>query len=84
MIEIAPVETDAELEAWATVKSAVVPNEPVTAEQLRASHEEGRLLVLARMAGTIAGCGLTAPSHFAITYQGPLPELVTGGAVSGC
>lgn len=65
MIAVEPVETSAQLETWAAVKSAVVPNEPVTAEQLRATDEDGRLLVLARAGGSIAGCGIAAPSHFA-------------------
>jgi GNAT superfamily N-acetyltransferase len=65
MIAIRPVETDTDLETWASVKSSVVANEPVTAEQLRASDEEGRLLVLAERDGTVAGCGIAARSHFA-------------------
>src|SRR3954469_24012726 len=62
--ELRRVETDADLDAWAAVKSAVVPNEPVTADQLRATDEAGRLLLLAERAGEIAGCGIAAPSHF--------------------
>jgi mycothiol synthase len=65
MIAIRPVETDADLETWASVKSSVVTNEPVTAEQLRATDEAGRLLVLAVRAGTVVGCGIAARSHFA-------------------
>jgi len=51
MIELRVVETDAELDLWAGIKSTVVPNEPVTAEQMRASDEPGRLLLLADLAG---------------------------------
>jgi GNAT superfamily N-acetyltransferase len=47
------------------VKSAVVTNEPVTVEQLRATDEDGRLLVLAELDGEVAGCGIAARSHFA-------------------
>ena len=65
MIEVRTVETDADLETWAEVKSAVVTNEPVTVEQLRATDEDGRLLVLAELDGEVAGCGIAARSHFA-------------------
>ncbi len=64
MIELRVAESDQDLEAWASVKSAVVPNQPVTAEQLRASYEEGRLLLLAEAEGEPVGCGIAAPSHF--------------------
>ena len=57
-------ESPADLETWATLKSTVVPNEPVTAEQIVASDEEGRLLLLAELDGAAVGCGITAPSHF--------------------
>jgi mycothiol synthase len=53
-----------DLETWATLKSAVVPNEPVTAEQIVASDENGRLLLLAELDGAAVGCGIAAPSHF--------------------
>jgi GNAT superfamily N-acetyltransferase len=65
MIAVRPVETDTDLETWAVVKSSVLPNEPVTVEQLRATDEDGRLLVLAERDGTVAGCGIAARSHFA-------------------
>lgn len=64
MIELRAAESDADLEAWAAVKSAVVPNQPVTADQLRSSEEEGRLLLLAASEGEAVGCGIAAPSHF--------------------
>ena len=64
MIELRVVETDAELDLWAAIKSTVVPNEPVTSEEMRASDEQGRLLLLADLAGRPAGCGIAAPSHF--------------------
>jgi mycothiol synthase len=53
-----------DLETWASLKSTVVPNEPVTAEQIAASDEEGRLLLLAELGGAAVGCGIAAPSHF--------------------
>ena len=64
MIELRVVTTPADLEAWAELKSRVVPNEPVTAEQLVATDEPGRLLLLATRDGRLAGCGIAAPSHF--------------------
>ncbi len=64
MISVRPVESDADLETWAELKSTVVPNEPVTAEQIVASEEEGRLLLLAELDGVTVGCGIAAPSHF--------------------
>ena len=47
MIELRVASGLDDLETWATVKSRVVPDEPVTAEQLVASDEPGRLLLLA-------------------------------------
>jgi mycothiol synthase len=64
MTTLRVVESAADLETWAKVKSTVVPNEPVTAEQLVASDEDGRLLLLAESGGTAVGCGIAAPSHF--------------------
>jgi mycothiol synthase len=64
MISVRPVETDADLAAWAELKSAVVPNEPVTAEQMRASVEPERKLLLADLDGQLAGCGIADRSSF--------------------
>jgi GNAT superfamily N-acetyltransferase len=64
VIELRAAESDEDLEAWAAVKSAVVLGQPVTAEQLRASDEEGRLLLLVHADGEAVGCGIAAPSHF--------------------
>jgi mycothiol synthase len=64
MIELRTVEGDADVAAWAELKSTVVPNEPVTAEQIRSNDEPGRLLLLAEFGGALAGCGIAAPSHF--------------------
>jgi mycothiol synthase len=63
-IQLRVVGVPADLEAWAGLKSAVVPNEPVTPEQLAASDEPGRLLLLAELDGALAGCGIPAPSSF--------------------
>src|SRR5260221_7963292 len=64
MIELRVATTPADLQAWAELKSRVCPTEPVTAEQLVATDEPGRLLLLAEREGALAGCGIAAPSHF--------------------
>ncbi len=64
MIDLRPVLSDDDLTAWAALKSTVVPNEPVTAEQLRARHEPERHLLLAEVAGELAGCGIADRSSF--------------------
>ena len=64
MISVRTVETDADHEAWATLKSTVVPNEPITVEQLRATGEPDRRLVLAERDGVLAGCGIADRSSF--------------------
>ncbi|HEY8722577.1 MAG TPA: GNAT family N-acetyltransferase [Gaiellaceae bacterium] len=64
MISVGPVETGADFEAWAKLKSTVVPNEPVTVEQLRLSAEPDRKLVLAELDGVLAGCGIADRSSF--------------------
>jgi len=64
MIELRAVSTDADHERWAEIKTRVVPDEPVTAEQLRATDEDGRLLLLAALDGVDAGCGIGNRSGF--------------------
>src|SRR5437773_4352536 len=64
MIGLRVASTPVDLEAWAELKSRVVPNEPVTAEQLAATDEPGRLLLLAERDGMLAGCGIAALSNF--------------------
>ncbi|MDX6451186.1 MAG: mycothiol synthase [Gaiellaceae bacterium] len=64
MIAVRPVETDADLDAWAELKSAVVPNEPVNADQLRLSAAPERQLLLAERDGVLAGCGIADRSSF--------------------
>jgi mycothiol synthase len=63
-IDLRVVTTPDDLEAWAALKSTVVPNEPVTAEQLTATDEPGRILLLAEHGGVLAGCGIAALSSF--------------------
>ena len=65
MIELRVVATDADYESWAAIKTRVIPGEAITAEQLRASDEDGRLLLLAAADDVDAGCGVGSPSGFA-------------------
>ena len=64
MIELRVVATDADYEAWAVIKTAVVPNEPTTAQLVRAGDEDGRLLLLASVDGADVGCGVAGLSDF--------------------
>jgi mycothiol synthase len=64
MTTLRVAESPADLETWARIKSTVVPNEPVTAEQMVAGDEPGRLLLLAERGSDAVGCGIAAPSHF--------------------
>ena len=63
MIDLRVACTPVDLYVWAEVKSRVVPNEPVTAEQLAATDEPGRLLLLAERDGAVAGCGIAGLSN---------------------
>ena len=64
MIALRRVETATDLETWARIKSAVVPNEPVTTAQLEQTAEPDRLLLLASLDGADAGCGIGSRSNF--------------------
>jgi len=64
MIALRPVASPDDLEAWARVKCTVVPNEPVTVEQLVESTTDDRLLLLAECEGAVAGCGIAGLSDF--------------------
>jgi GNAT superfamily N-acetyltransferase len=64
MIELRQTDSPADLETWAQLKSAVVPDEPVTAQQLVDSATDDRLLLLAYVDGVVAGCGIAALSNF--------------------
>ncbi|GAA0593693.1 GNAT family N-acetyltransferase [Kribbella sandramycini] len=59
MVEIRPVESDADYEAWRQVRIAALPYErcPSVAE-LRAQEAPGRLLVIAEADGQVVGHGL--------------------------
>ncbi|MGH3024925.1 MAG: GNAT family N-acetyltransferase [Gaiellaceae bacterium] len=62
MIELRVAIMQADLEEWAELKSRVSPDDPVTVEQLAATDEPGRLLLLAELGGVPAGCGIASLS----------------------
>jgi mycothiol synthase len=64
MIGVRRAESDADLEAWASIKTAVMPDEPVTGDELRRAEKPERLLVLAALDGVTVGCGIATPSSF--------------------
>ncbi len=64
MIELRAVDAGPDLDSWARIKSTVVPNEPVTTEQMLASAEPDRLLLLASLDGIDVGCGIADRSSF--------------------
>lgn len=64
MIAVRQAQTPEDIETWARVKSTVVPNEPVTAEQLVETTTDDRLLLLAECDGAVAGCGIAGLSDF--------------------
>jgi GNAT superfamily N-acetyltransferase len=63
MIELRIAESAADLETWAGIKSSVVPNEPVTRDQLERTAEPDRLLLLASIDGVDAGSGICSLSN---------------------
>jgi mycothiol synthase len=63
MITVRPAETDADLEAWARVKRAVLPNESAwTVEQFRERARPDRLVLVAELEGEVVGAGLAGNS----------------------
>ncbi|MDQ5822312.1 MAG: GNAT family N-acetyltransferase [Actinomycetota bacterium] len=64
-IEIRPVETDEDLEAWRQVRIAILPNERTsTVEEIRRAEAPGQLLVLAEIDGELVGSGVAGRSGF--------------------
>jgi GNAT superfamily N-acetyltransferase len=63
VIELRAAETDAELEAWRSVRAAIMPNERVsTVAELRREAERGTLFLLAHADGRLAGSGVATAS----------------------
>ena len=74
-ITIRVAESDADLEAWRTVRMAVIPNERcMTVEQIRASTTAEDLYLLAEVDGSVTGSGLAGRSSFG--YAGLHPRVV--------
>jgi mycothiol synthase len=64
VIELRVADSDADLELWAAIKTAVVPDGAVTGAQLRQLGEPERLLLLAELDGVPAACGIGTRSGF--------------------
>jgi len=67
MIAIREAKTDADLEAWRSVRIAVLPDErALTVEEMRAqaAGDPDRLLLLAELDGELAGSGLAGRNSF--------------------
>jgi mycothiol synthase len=63
VIEIRPVETDEDIEAWRQVRIAVLPNERTsTVEEIRRAETPEQLLLLAEADGDLVGSGVAGRS----------------------
>lgn len=63
MIAVRRAETDADFEAWARVKRAVLPNESAwTPQQFRERETPDRLVLVAELDGEVVGAGLGGKS----------------------
>lgn len=60
MIEIRPVETDADFEAYVEVRNRIHPETPITVEQVRGNPAGGKLDVVAYLDGEPVGAGSTS------------------------
>jgi GNAT superfamily N-acetyltransferase len=66
MVEIRPVASDDDIEAWLRVRRVVLPNESAgTVEQFRARAKPEQLYVLAELDGRVLGSGLASRSDAA-------------------
>ena len=77
MIEVRLAEVDADLRAWAEVKSRVEPDDPLTVEQLARHRTPDRVLLVAELDGRVVGCGAAGLSTLAgLAFVNPrvLPE----------
>jgi mycothiol synthase len=76
MIELKPAEFDEDLEAWRSVRSAIMPNERTSSvDELRASSDGDTLYLLAFIDGELAGSGIStgASTGGAFTQPRVLP-----------
>jgi len=77
MIELRPCESDADLEAWRSVRISVIPYERTeSVEELRRSLSAERLMLLAYRDGKLAGSGVAGRGDTASGFAIPrvLPE----------
>jgi hypothetical protein len=71
MIELRPVESDADLAAWIEVRRAVLPNESAgTVELMRRRETPERLLLLAELDRELAGSGIADRSDIRERFFG--------------
>src|SRR4051795_4481399 len=71
------VEDEEALAAWASIKSRVEPDDPITPEQLMRHRTPDRILILARAEGRPVGCGgggLSTLGGLAFVNPRVLPE----------
>ena len=76
-VRIELVQDSAGLEAWASIKSRVEPDDPVTPEQLLRHKTQDRVLMLAHAGGRPVGCGgggLSTLGGLAFVNPRVLPE----------
>jgi len=76
-VSVELVEDDEGLEAWASIKSRVEPDDPITPEQLVRHRTPDRMLILARAGGRPVGCGgggLSTLGGLAFVNPRVLPE----------
>jgi mycothiol synthase len=76
MIELKPAEFDEDLEAWRSVRAAIMPNERTSSvDELRASSDGDTLYLLAFIDGELAGSGIStgASTGGAFTQPRVLP-----------
>ena len=77
MIEVRAAESDEDLEAWRSVRSAIMPNERTSSvAELRAGADRDTLWVLAFVDGRLAGSGVSTGSSTGGAFTQPrvLPE----------
>ena len=72
MIELRAAESDEDLEAWRSVRSAIMPNErTASVGELRAAAESDTLYVLAFVDGELAGSGISTEASTGGAFTQP-------------
>jgi len=79
MLELRPVVTDDDLEAWRQVRIAVLPNERTDSiEQLRRMATPEQLLLLAELDGAVVGSGIAKQSDTGADNGFVQPRVIPG------